>query len=74
MFPQLPQFRLLVLVFTHDPLHIMNGALHPHEPPLHGTPDGHWTPHPPQFAGSLCVPMHVPLHSVLPVGHAQPPF
>ena len=74
MFPHEPQFKLLVLVFTHDPLHIMNGALHPHEPPLHGVPAEHWIPQPPQFDGSLCVPMHDPPHSELPVGHAHPPF
>jgi hypothetical protein len=33
----------------------------------------HDVPHAPQFAGSVCVLMHAPLHDTNPVGHTQAP-
>jgi hypothetical protein len=46
-----------------------------HLPPVHVSPEGHVTPHPPQSWGLVVVSTHTPLHSVSPaVEHVHLPL
>lgn len=78
---QAPQFAASLENATHAPLHAMRPAPHvaPHCPALHTWVLVHFTPHAPQFAGSLAVfapqlepPVPVPCPVELPVG--APPW
>jgi len=74
--PQAPQFVLLVLVSTHDPLQFVVpvGQLLTHEPPEQTSKPRQVLPHEPQFELSDRVSTHAEEQRVSPEGHAQPPL
>ena len=57
---------------THAPLHSRKPVAQLQKPAVQLAP-AHDVPHAPQFAGSVCVLMHTPLHDAYPVGHTHAP-
>ena len=76
-----PQLRLSLVVFTHEPLHVVSAAppsvaVHVvvHVPLLHTWPAAHAMPQPPQFCGSLAIAVQAPpLHGTPPLAQAHVP-
>jgi hypothetical protein len=63
VFPQLPQFALSTLWSTHPPPHGFSPTRHVVEQPIPAQtwPEGHVTPHAPQFFGLALVGVQTPL-------------
>jgi hypothetical protein len=71
---QPPQLASLVRVSTHEPPQFVSIPTHEalHIAALHTSPLAHGMLQPPQFAGSLVMLVHVPLHWISPGPHTAP--
>lgn len=67
--PQRPQLSGSFARFVHPLEHAVSPTPHPQSPFAHRTPGPHESPHAPQFAGSVWVLTHRPLHGI--VGRPQ---